>query len=474
MARCGWASSRNVTIDTERVSRLAERVLEIIRRHELLHGGEAVLVAVSGGADSVALLDVLCEVRSLLDLRLACVHVNHGLRPEAGADADFVEHLAARYDVPFHLERVSVRRTPPWEGLEAEARRARYQAIEARAAAIDATRVAIGHTADDQAETVLMRLLGGAGPRGLAGIASRRGVFIRPLLETRRDEILAHLDARRLQWVEDASNRDPRFLRNRIRHDVMPMLADIFGSDVVRSLCHSATLTRALVTDLERQAQSELQRVATRGPCGIVFPAAELERLPAELGAEVLLAAAAEQGESRARRAAAHRAIRGLLTGTGRFRPVRLGPLSVERSGASLRVGPTALMPIASRRFRVPGRLVLGEVGVTLEARCFERDAEFVAPRERERVAFDADRLPDILDVRGRRTGDRFIPFGDTRERRLKSFLIDARIPRWERPRVPVLEAEGEIIWIAGVRRGHAAAVRADTKRILEVTLQPL
>jgi len=453
------------------VTSLAARVLETIRRHGLLHGGEAVLAAVSGGADSVALLDVLHELAPALRLALACVHVHHGLRPEAEADALFVRRLAATLHVPFHLDRVIVRREPPWEGLEAEARRARYRALEARALAVGATRVATGHTADDQAETVLMRLLEGAGPRGLAGIAPARGALIRPLLDTRRDEILDHLASRGLRWVEDATNRDVRFLRNRLRHDVLPFLTRTVGPRIVESLCRSARLSRGLVADLDRGAESELRRLATRGPCGIALPVAAVSALPEELAAQVLLLAAAELGESRPRRATAHRAIRRLLRPGGPPRALRLGRLSVEASGEWLRVGPTILAAVLPRRFDVPGSVELGELGLRLDARCFPRDADFAPPREARRVAFDAERLPATLTVRGRRSGDRFTPFGAPGERRLKSFLIDAGIPRWERARIPLIEAEGDIIWVAGVRRSQAAAVGPHTKRILEVTL---
>src|SRR5262249_40409400 len=155
--------------------------------------------------------------------------------------------------------------------------------------------------------------------------------------------ILAHLAARGLRWVEDATNCDPRFVRNRIRREVMPVLASVFGARVVETLCRSATLTRRLVSDVEREAQSALSRLATRGRSGIVMPVAELERLSSELRAEVVLAAAAEQGESRARRAAAHRAIRRMLEQPALARPVRIGRLSAERSGAYLRVGPGVL-----------------------------------------------------------------------------------------------------------------------------------
>ena len=450
---------------------LTTQVLSTIRRHGLILRGETILAAVSGGADSVALLDVLRELVPSLGFTLACAHVHHGLRAEADADAEFVRDLCERFGLPFHLDRVTVRREPPWEGLEAEARRARYSALEARALALGAHRIATGHSADDQAETVLMRLLQGAGPRGLAGIAAARGSFIRPLLDARRDDILAHLASRSLGWVEDATNRDPRFLRNRIRHDVLPFLAHALGPDVVDSLCRSAALTRRVITDLERQARSELARGATRGMSGIVFPVAMLQSLPEELAVQVLLLAAADLGDTRPRRAAVLRAVRGVLMNQAPRRRATLGRLCVERSGPWLRVGPTSLLSLVTQRLVVPGSVELSEVGMRLDARVLERAPDYVASREARRVAFDADHVPVTLVVRPRRSGDRFVPFGGPGERRLKSFLIDAGIPRWERPRIPLLDVDGEIIWVAGVRRGHRAPVGPSTRRILEVTL---
>lgn len=453
---------------------LAARVLATIRRHGLLHGGETVLVAVSGGADSVALVHLLHELIPVLRLSLHVAHIHHGLRREAEADADFVGRLCERLAVPYHLERVAVRKEPPWEGLEAEARRARYAALLARARAVGAHRVATGHTADDQAETVLMRLLQGAGPRGLAGIAPVRGPLIRPLLETRRIEIERHLRQRGLDWVEDPSNRDPRFLRNRIRHEILPFLGEVWGPEMIDSLCRSAAMARRWVVDLEQRARVELDRLAGRGPLGFVFPLADLRALPDELALQVLLLAASELGETRPLRGAAQRSLRRFLKPAAGRRSVRLGSLAIELSGRRLRVGPARLAVLSTRQWQVPGIVELGEVGLRLEARCFERPADYVPPRERERVAFDAEGLPATLLVRPRRAGDRFLPFGGAGERRLKSFLIDAAVPRWERPRVPLLEARGEIVWIAGLRRGQAAPVTAATRCILEVTLRPL
>ncbi len=440
----------------------------------MLHGGEIVLVAVSGGPDSVALLDVLGELASGLNLRLAVGHVHHGLRPEADADADLTRSLAERLGLAFHLDRVTVRHGPPWDGLEAEARHVRLAALEARARAIGADRIAMGHTADDQAETVLMRLLDGAGPRGLSGIAAVRGLLIRPLIASRRADVLAHLAARGLASAEDASNRDPRFLRNRIRHEVLPYLAERFGPKITESLCRSAALSRALVDDLEQRARAELGRLGVRGASGMVFKVAELRSLPGELAAEILRQAAALLGDARPRRGVVHRAVRRLIFAETSRRAVKMGPLAIERSGRWLRVGPLSLPPLSPRRFAVPGTLALEELGLRLEARCFDRPQDYAPPRERHCVAFDAERLPDGFVVRPRRRGERFEPFGGPGARRLKSLLSDEGIPRWERSRTPLLEADGRTAWVVGVRRGRIAPIGPETRRILEVTVLPL
>lgn len=438
----------------------------------MLQGGETVLTAVSGGADSVALLDVLGSLGPEWSLSLHAVHVHHGLRPEADAEAEFVRDLCARLGVPLSVERVVVRREPPWEGLEAEARRARYGAFRAVARRIGAQRIATAHTADDQAETVLMRLLEGAGPRGLAGIAPVRGMLIRPLLDARRADVEAHLRARGIRWVEDPSNTDPRFLRNRIRHEVLPFLAQAIEPSIVERLARSAILVRGMVDGLERAAAAELEQLGRRGSEGWVLKTTDLAGRPGELAVEVVRQAARDLGHSGALRGHAQKALRRLL-GPGPVRgALRTGGVTVERSGRWLRVGPGRLPPLAPRELTLPGELALPEIGRLLEARCFPQTPGYAPPREARRAAFDADLLPPRLQVRARRRGDRFAPFGGPAERRLKSFFIDAGVPRWERERVPLLEAAGDIIWVAGLRRGQAAPVGPETKRILEVTLR--
>src|SRR5262249_49879300 len=188
----------------------------------MLSGGETVVVGVSGGADSVALLHVLLRLAPELTLRLHVLHVDHGLRADSARDGQFVQALGVGLAVSVEVVRVRVAAG----SVEAAARAARYDALEAAADRIGAARIALGHTADDQAETLVMRVLEGTGVRGLAGIPVVRGRVIRPLIESRHHDAVATLNAVGLEWLEDPSNRDLRFFRNRVRHIVIPRPSD--------------------------------------------------------------------------------------------------------------------------------------------------------------------------------------------------------------------------------------------------------
>jgi tRNA(Ile)-lysidine synthase len=434
----------------------------------MLTGGETVLVAVSGGADSVALLHVLVTLAGELSLRLHALHVDHGLRPDSGADGAFVTRLADRLGVPADVVGVAV---PAGPSLEATARAARYAALEAHAARLGAARIALGHTTDDQAETVLMRMLTGAGVRGLAGIPPVRGPIIRPLLETRRVELVALLEAAGLPWIEDPSNQDPRFFRNRVRHELLPRLRDAAGADVAARLDRLARCCRDTVDAIDRVARRELARLATIGADAVVLSHAPLAELPRPVAAEVLRQAAAALGGRAPLRAWAHRGLARILATPPPRRPFRLGGITVEVSSGRIRLATSPPSRLPARNLPIPGRVELPEIGRALQARLVGAPRE--VPRGPARVVFDAERLPARLTVRGRRPGDRFAPFGGG-ERRLKSFLIDAKIPRWDRVRLPVVDGDGRILWIAGVRRSSAAPVTAATRHVLELSLEPL
>ena len=439
-----------------------------IRRHAMLAGGETVLIGVSGGADSVALLHVLLRLAGALDLRLHVLHVDHRLRPDSARDAEFVRALGARLGVPVDVVGVRVAAG----SVEAAARAARHAALETAADRVGAARIALGHTADDQAETLVMRLLEGTGVRGLAGIPTVRGRLIRPLLESRHRDAVAALRAAGMEWLEDPSNRDPRFFRNRVRHGLLPRLAEETGGDLVARLGRLARGAREAVDALDHVAAVELSRLAREEDGALVLSRSALAALPRPVAAEILRAAAASLGSRAPLRAWGHRGLRRVLADAPPRRPFRLGGVLVEVSGDRVRVGGTRAPALAERELAVPGRVELPEIGRALEAVVVPA-ADYALPRERDRVAFDAAGLPPRLVVRARRRGDRFRPFGGG-DRRLKSFLIDAKVPRWDRDRLPLVDAGRDILWVAGVRRGAAAPVTARTGRVVELRLVPL
>ncbi|MBM3221439.1 MAG: tRNA lysidine(34) synthetase TilS [Candidatus Rokubacteria bacterium] len=449
---------------------LADLVRPALRRHAMLAGGERVLVGVSGGADSVALLAALVEVAAALRLELHVLHVDHQLRPDSARDGVFVAALGRRLGVPVTVERVDV---PPGGSLEAAARGARHAALEAVAARVGATRIALGHTADDQAETVLMRLLEGAGVRGLAAIPPVRGRIIRPLIGTRRGEIEAALRAAGLAWVEDPTNRDPKFLRNRMRHEVLPLLASTYDGDVVPALARVAALAREATDALDELAGRELERLASREADGaLTLSVAALRALPAYVAPDVLRQAAARLGGTAPLRAWAHRGLARVTAAPPVRRAFRLGGVVVEVSADRVRLGRGLPSPLARRALSVPARVELPEIRRALEATIVDADS-YRIPAGAAVVAFDADLLPSTLVVRSRRRGDRLTAFGGG-ERRLKSLLITAKVPRWDRARVPLVEAAGTILWVAGLRRSAEAPVTPATRRILQLALLPL
>src|SRR5881409_814265 len=307
----------------------------------MLAGGETVLVAVSGGADSVALLHLLSGLAADWRLRLHVLHVDHQLRAESAADADFVRALGARLGIPVDVATVAVDRRG---SLEAAARSARYAALEACATRIGAERIALGHTADDQAETVLMRLVQGAGVRGLSGIPPVRGAIIRPLIELRRSALEPELERAGLAWVEDASNRDPKFLRNRIRHELLPLLSDSYNPEIATALVRLSSLARETVGALDRAAEAELDRLAVWGDRAATLRLEALRALPRPVAAEVLRQAAARLGSRAPLRAWAHRGLKRVFAVPAPRRPFKLGGVTVEVSGSLARLA-TAPLP---------------------------------------------------------------------------------------------------------------------------------
>ncbi len=436
---------------------LKERVLRVTRA--LAPPGTRVLVAVSGGPDSVALIHLLMELQPAAGFDLAgLAHFNHQLRGlDADADETFCRALAETLGLPFYSESGDVRAAArEWKtGSEDAARRLRYAFLERAREQAGADAIAVAHTRDDQAETFVLRLLRGAGARGLGCMQSRRGAIIRPLLDIGREELHAWLATLRVPFRTDASNADLSFRRNRVRHEVLPAMERVTGG-AARSIARAARIAAADEDFLEKTAIDTLPAVVL-----------------SEEGRTVRLTTA---GLAAIHPAVARRVLRRVLrsVGGGRFVALRhvealiaLSSGSLDLPGVSARAeaGVLLLQPSAGRRqtpaanvFRyplsIPGEALVRESGVAISAEIVigeGRTAENLKDEARIATAELARGGDGDLFVRNRRPGDRFRPFGMTGARKLQDYLVDRKVPRGDRDRLPlVVDGRDRIVWVVG------------------------
>jgi len=426
--------------------------------------GIHILVAVSGGPDSVALLAGLAALAPARGFVLTAGHVDHGLRgAEGAAEAALVARVAGAVGAAVVTRAVAV---APGPELESRARRARYQALRAMAREVGAQAIVTAHTQDDQVETLLMRLVRGAGRRGLGGMRPGRGRLVRPILGATRADVRRFLAERALPFAIDRSNADLRHLRNRVRRLLVPFLEAEFNPRLGPTLAALAARLRDEDDLLATMATARL--VAQCDPDGLRLPPDEPPALARRMVREWLDAEGCQTpSAAHVERivALARGAGRGAVAVPGPGRVVHEGGRLVYRPGREPRAVPF-MLPLA------PGAGVAHPAGAWRLALTAPRPrhTEEPLPGDARRALFDADLLPAALEVRAPAPGDRVtIPGVGTRK--LQDVLVDAKIPREARSAVPVLVGAGEILWVAGVLRGAGARVGAGTTRIVEGTV---
>jgi tRNA(Ile)-lysidine synthase len=453
-------------------SRLDVLFDQAVARHGLIAPGDAVLVGVSGGPDSTALLHLLHARAARLRLRLAVGHLDHGLRPESAGDAAAVARMAAVLGLACHLERADVealrRRTRM--SVETAAREARFDFFRRTAERHGYTRVALGHHAGDNAETLLLNLLRGSGRRGLGGIRPLRdGLYVRPLLRAQRRDIEAFLAARNLAFLSDHTNLDASIRRNRIRHELIPLLERDYRPGALAALSRAAELLAeedAWIDELTAPLLTGLLRATAPGR--LELEAAGFDRLPPAAQRRILRGALqrVQGGLRRVGFEHLEAARAGACRLPGGLRVTRTGTaIVIEHSVAPARPGPAAPPPQWEYRLPACGTLRIPETGEVL--RLAETPPTGAAGGDPFRVLLDADALAFPLTLRNRRPGDRFHPLGAPGSQTLKKFFIDHKVPDEERRRCPLLVSGDRIVWVAGHRVDERARVRPETRRVL-------
>ena len=462
---------------------LLQRVRRFVRDHDLMRPDTRVVCAVSGGSDSVALAAILDELQRAGEVCfVGLAHLNHQLRPAAGRDEQCCRDLADRLQRPILVERADVGARAARDGrsLETAAHDARYELYARARTRFDADVVALGHTRDDQAETFLLRLLRGAGPRGLAAMHPRRGDVVRPLLDCSRAELRELVRYRGLSSVDDETNADVAIPRNRIRAELMPRLA-AFNPNIVEVLAREADVARDVWSWLE----SEQQRFAAAASADGALDVERLRAAPIALRRLALWRAMNDAAGGRPIDAAHVESALRLLDGRDGasidapgIRVHRIGARIVLTSRTGNRERPTSRerppnfwrVPLS-----IPGEAVADGMTVSAElapggAAGLARGAEMGSG---SMAAVRADLFADGLAVRNRRPGDRFRPVGLGGHKKLQDFFVDRKIARGDRDSVPiVVDDQDRIVWVAGHRIDEAFRVTDASQAVVVLKLR--
>jgi tRNA(Ile)-lysidine synthase len=484
---------------------LLSKVTKTIKKHHLLQSGDRVVVAVSGGPDSVALLHLLYELRKEFKLKLYIVHLNHQFRgKEANADERFVQSLARKLKIPCYLKSVNVPTLAKKQkkSLEEIARELRYAFLHEIAEQQQATKIALGHTADDQAETILMWFLRGSGTEGLTGMPIMRKnqvpstkyqvlnnnqcqcrnqiYIIRPLLETSRAEILQYLKVNKFSFRQDATNLEPVYLRNRIRLQLLPLLEKAYNPNLRETLLRTATILRDELDYFDSAAKMLLSCLwhRERTDC-FALKLSEFRQLDRAIHRHLI-------------RQAIHRVCNTLsgfgfehieaileLAKTGSdgltlHLPHQL-TVRIEKDNLCFYLGkPKQTAFKFNYSISVPGLTNLEQIELQVETELIEYPSTFAKIRShRDSIAIlDADKIQFPLRLRNWLPGDSFIPFGMNGKKKLHDFFIDSKIPCSDRNKIPLLVASnGDILWVVGKRIDERYKVAPTTKRILKITI---
>ncbi len=454
---------------------LIREVKKTIMKYNMILPGELIIVAVSGGPDSICLVDILACLSKEMETTLVIAHFEHGLRPEEDTyETGMVREYARSLNVPFETER-AFGLSPVSSSLEERARELRYDFLERMRKKHNAHKIAMGHNLNDQAETVLMRLLRGSGMTGLSGIPPvRDNTVVRPLIETRREDIIDYLESGNFKYATDSSNRDNRFLRNKIRMELLPEmikyqpgLIEILGK-LARNLRDENSFFESLT---EKWVDEQLERDESGDPFLDIH---SLKDLPDAFLRRILRNTIKRHNKTLYAIQWDH--VQDIIDLISNKRPnisINLpeGLIIRKEYNRLVFTSTTACTELFSYTIGDRGRINIHEIGKTVGIEEFGNKEQAAVPGDKNTALLDKDLLPYPLTIRNFRPGDRFIPLGMTGHKKVKNFFIDLKIPPAERKQIPILVKDDKIAWICGYRIDDRFRVTERTKRILKISL---
>ncbi len=454
---------------------MIHKISTTIHDHQLACHSETILVALSGGPDSVALLHILSFLRKSERWKLTALYINHGIRPkEAEKEEEFCRGFCEKLSVCYLVEHVDIPKLARSQkkGLEETARDVRYEILEQTADQIGAERIAIGHHQDDQVETVLFRIIRGTGLTGLIGIPYKRGRIIRPLLSTRKEEILAYIKKNELSYCEDSSNKDLSFRRNYLRHHLLPMIRSDLNPQVDLALAHLAEIVAGEECFLQEVVRKEAQAVVSVRCSGKVELLIEkfLKKQQWLRWRLLRYCMAVVSG-----RVGMQSHDRDLIERLDRFCFSKQKSMSLPGQLHVTRIGDRFFFHQSKREpysFQLSfGHDVLIEgIGLRIKAQLLRKKPLSVTmPRQAKRVLIDYDRLVLPLEVRTICAGDRFIPLGMKGHKKVGDYLTDRKVPPILRDEIPVVADQRGIIWLVGYEIDDRVKIVEQTRKVCRI-----
>lgn len=456
---------------------MLDSVTETIKRYNMISPGDRIVVGVSGGPDSMALLHMLCSIREEFSLYIHVVHLNHMLRGrEADSDTEYVRGFCTDNDIPFTIEYADINELSRKSRLSSEqaGRKARYELFTRVAKDVNANKIALAHNMNDQAETVFLRLIRGSGLDGLCGISPvRDGIYIRPLLFTPRADIEEYCSENNLNPREDSTNFEPLYTRNKIRLELLPFIKHNFNANIEHSLSSLAEILAMDNDFISSCADQAYLKVAKTAENGVMLDIALLKKLHGAIRSRCIRKALGYvKGDLTDIELKHVELINSLVSRGSTGAAVEVpGGIRAEVSYGFLRVAKAKdwSKPGFCHRLQIPGATEVPEADCMIIASvgCGQN----VNPHDRNRFIkyFDYDRIKGNLFVRNRREGDYIVPLGMTGRKKIKELFIDDKIPRFERNGIPLIACGSEILWAIGYNINDNYKISISTKTILKV-----
>ncbi|QUI20821.1 tRNA lysidine(34) synthetase TilS [Vallitalea pronyensis] len=451
---------------------MVEKVLSTIKKWDMVHEGDTVIIGVSGGMDSMCLLHIFDQLKDQLGISICVVHVHHGIRADAGEDVTLVEKTCEHLAIPCHVSYFDVKKLAKSYKLSLEemGRKIRYDVFEQQRLRVKNGKIAIGHHINDQAETVIMHLMRGTGLKGIGGIPPVRDFIIRPFIDCTREEIEHYCHEHQIAYRDDYTNALNVYTRNKIRHTVIPYVEEQFNKNFVQHMVNTAHIARSEDDYIHGIVLEKMEQVITRKDNSYTIDLDAFNALNLVIR---------------------RRIIRQVLHQLGSLKNIEYKHIEQILQLAHKEVSKKIQLPkgiVAKKAYSSIIMSVLGEnktkafekdvhlntktyieaLDSYVEVRLLEAQKDNI-PKNLYTKWFDYDKIKYNLKVRNRRQGDAIVIRGIDGQKKLKKYFIDAKIPREERDKIPLLVDGSQIIWIIGHRISEHYKVTASTKKILEV-----